>query len=648
MNTIFRKILAFALTAVMFIGIVPFTGMNIIASAETYSGTCGDNLTWTFDTETGELKISGTGEMDDYDYGTTPWVAYTELIEKVSIQNGLKHISRYAFDGCRNVISISFPESLSSIGAFAFSDCISLISIDFPDSLSFIDSSAFSGCINLNIITLPDNVSIGYCAFNNTGYTNNASNTENGICYIDRHLYSADIETVTGDCFIKEGTKTIANSAFSYKRITSITFPDSVTYIGESAFAFCYRLSDVSIGNGVVQIDDSSFSDCESLKQIEIPNSVEHIGDYAFFNSGLTSVTIGKNVSIIGDSAFGFCNNLNTVYYNGTEDEWKNISIGENNDILLNATIHFLGEEEHKHELTHRTVESTCKVAGMEYDICLECGESFNVVILPLAAHSWSAWMTRAEATGSVEGEKYRTCSVCGKEETKSVPKLNVIEDEKTGIEIEFDNEYDSGVEIKVEEVFDGNSFELLEKTYCGIKSKIFDISTIKDGVKVQPDGKVRVRIPLPEGFGKMPIWVNFIDSENGTVEKIPAEVVNGYVEFETEHFSYYAVVEKLGKVNYVSVDDISMNYKSTTTVEPAIKADVGVDYTVAYSSSDTSVVQVDANGKVTSTGTGSAVITCTVTDEYGNTVSDTCDISVKYTWWQWIIVIVLFGWIWY
>ena len=108
--------------------------------------------------------------------------------------------------------------------------------------------------------------------------------------------------------------------------------------------------------------------------------------------------------------------------------------------------------------------------------------------------------------------------------------------------------------------------------------------------------------------------------------------------------------IDKLpeGKVHSVSIDNFTMEYKDSATITPNIEVDAGVGYTVSYNSSDSSVVQIDKNGNITTRDKGSATITVTVTDEYGNTVTDTCEVTVNYKWWQWIIVIVLFGWIWY
>ncbi len=100
--------------------------------------------------------------------------------------------------------------------------------------------------------------------------------------------------------------------------------------------------------------------------------------------------------------------------------------------------------------------------------------------------------------------------------------------------------------------------------------------------------------------------------------------------------------------VKSVSIDDISLNYKKSTTLKPTIKADDGAKYKVEYSTSNAKVATVDKNGKVTATKRGSGTATITCTDSNGNVVKDTCKVNVSLTWWQWIITIVLFGWIWY
>ncbi len=102
------------------------------------------------------------------------------------------------------------------------------------------------------------------------------------------------------------------------------------------------------------------------------------------------------------------------------------------------------------------------------------------------------------------------------------------------------------------------------------------------------------------------------------------------------------------GRVKSVSVNDVSINYKSSTTLKPTVTADEDVKYSVKYESSNPNAVSVDNNGNVKGLKKGSATITCTVTDQYGNTVKDTCKVTVSYSVWQWVIIILLFGWIWY
>ena len=110
-----------------------------------------------------------------------------------------------------------------------------------------------------------------------------------------------------------------------------------------------------------------------------------------------------------------------------------------------------------------------------------------------------------------------------------------------------------------------------------------------------------------------------------------------------TKNAETKAVVEDV-KIEH----NATVNYKSTCMLSPEITADKGAKYTVKYSSSNTKVATVDENGKIYGAKKGNATITCTVTDSYGNIVTDKCNVNVDYSGAQWFIIIVLFGWIWY
>lgn len=342
----------------------------------------------------------------------------------------------------------------------------------------------------------------------------------------------------------------------------------------------------------------------------------------------------------------GFSFGISWVSPNG----WSDTRYGADADALygISPAFKFNPKTSHTHTLNHITVPSTCKVAGMEYDICTECGETLNEKTLPLAAHKWSDWTVVKQPTATEEGIEKRTCSVCGDSETRSIEKFSGIRDSETGVEIIYNDEYTDGTELKVEEKFSGKSFQLIDTAYGKTNTAIYDISTYKDGVKVQPNGEVTVRVPLPKGFSANKVFVCYVDSTNGKVTKIPCEVKDGYVIFMTNHFSEYAVVEQLACVKSVSVSDVTLNYKKSATIKPTIKADKGAKYTVKYSSSNTKVATVGEDGKIYGAKKGNATITCTVTDSYGNVVKDSCNVNVEYSTGQWLIIILLFGWIWY
>ena len=96
------------------------------------------------------------------------------------------------------------------------------------------------------------------------------------------------------------------------------------------------------INTGTKVIAGCAFEFCDRLTNIMIPDSVTSIGDVAFYGcSSLTSATIPDSVTSIGRGAFDSCGSLTDVYYSGSKADWNQIAMGEYNDPLLDATIHY-------------------------------------------------------------------------------------------------------------------------------------------------------------------------------------------------------------------------------------------------------------------------------------------------------------------
>ena len=90
-----------------------FTSIGVALADE--SGTCGENLTWYFNSSTNTLMITGSGAMKDYSTTTTPWRSFSNEIFTVILPDGLTSIGRYAFRNCQNLTSVNIPNGVTSI-----------------------------------------------------------------------------------------------------------------------------------------------------------------------------------------------------------------------------------------------------------------------------------------------------------------------------------------------------------------------------------------------------------------------------------------------------------------------------------------------------------------------------------------------------
>ena len=121
---------------------------------------------------------------------------------------------------------------------------------------------------------------------------------------------------------IPQSVNYIGKSAFSNcDSLKSIVIPNGVTVINDWTFGHCKSLQNVTLPNGITEIKSNGFSYCGKLTSIDIPDTVTTIGNNAFYRcDSLTSVTIPRNVKSIGEWAFATSINLNSVNIYGKAD----------------------------------------------------------------------------------------------------------------------------------------------------------------------------------------------------------------------------------------------------------------------------------------------------------------------------------------
>ena len=122
------------------------------------------------------------------------------------------------------------------------------------------------------------------------------------------------------------------NGVFYDSGITSIELPATLETIGDDAFYKCSGLTSITLPPSLTSIGSSAFGSCTGLTgALDLSNctSLTSIGDDAFYNcSGLTSITLPSSLTSIGSQVFINSNELETLEYKGTLEQWLSIEFG--------------------------------------------------------------------------------------------------------------------------------------------------------------------------------------------------------------------------------------------------------------------------------------------------------------------------------
>lgn len=205
-----------------------------------------------------------------------------ETVTHNGVTYPVKVIFTQAFKDCTGLTSVVIGDAVTQIFQGAFNGCSGLESVFLGKSVINIREEAFYGCSSLAEFTIPEWVNIiGQSVYENTAWYNSLSD---GLVIKDNVLFGYKGNKPEGELVIQDGIRVVAGGAFKHcPALTSIVFPNTLLSIGDAAF-FQSHITTLTIPNSVSYIGEQAFQGCLYLKSITLPASLEEIDFWAFRN----------------------------------------------------------------------------------------------------------------------------------------------------------------------------------------------------------------------------------------------------------------------------------------------------------------------------------------------------------------------------
>ena len=571
-------------------------------------------------------------------------------LKKVILNEGVAKIEGSAFVFCSSLEQIKLPQSLMSIGSGAFDNCTSLISVELPDN-AIISSDTFRGCKNLSKIVLSD-TNNNYIVKNGILYNKAMTSAiycipasgveeisiEDGVTTIDSNLqfsvnvkkinisrsvtkintaafmYCYDLQSIKVDSengkymsekgilynkdmtrilcypagikdtefFVPDTVKTIGDFAFyGTKALESINIPDSVTNIGTDAFGECSGLKEVVIPDSVTSMGEAVFYKCTSLEKVKLSVNITSPTPAVFqYCSSLKEVVLPESMKFISFFMFSYCKEITNIVLPDTLtsvlgsafqncDNLKNITVPKNVTTIQDYALGYYYDEQ---SATYKKYDDFT-ISGYAGSKAQEYAEANGIRFIEL---------NEKETADGIKIEYSKDDSSIGgdNEEKISLESRQLTESDKEYSKIDFTGKIEDS-DVKPEDV----------------KSVTYEISLKNEsGQTVQPSEKVTVKIPVPDGYMGENCKVYYVN-EKGKFTNMNAVCQNGFLIFETGHFSTYLVTEtNIKTVSEITYGDANGDGKIDSRDAVVIKKYVAGFTGFAI---DLDAADVNADGKV-------------------------------------------------
>lgn len=244
-------------------------------------------------------------------------------ITKITIPKSVKSVGISAFMYCTNLKEVVFEEGseVEAIMNGTFAACENLESVNIPQTVKLIYPMAFTGCTSLKSVNLPDGLErIGYQAFYQAG--------------LEQIVIPASVcDEIVPDLDENGEQKKDEDGKLLYKTYMGI---------GYAAFHSCESLKLAVVNAQVETLYSGVFGYCLALESVYLPKSLKKIEGAVFSDS-----------TMYYGHAFHHDGALKTVYFEGTEEEWKAVEISNrayedknvetpyDNSAVINAEKHY-------------------------------------------------------------------------------------------------------------------------------------------------------------------------------------------------------------------------------------------------------------------------------------------------------------------